>query len=188
MNLQINNNNRINLIRDVVIIIFSIIIAIFIARTGIISNLLSVSKEWQIIGTILAGMFFISVFTVTPSAVVLAELSKSTSPLLVAIFGGIGALLGDLIIFIFIRDTLIEDLRGIVGHIKSKKFIQAFHFKPLKWLIPLLGAIIIASPLPDEIGIAMLGFSKMKKSVFIPMSFILNFLGILAIGLIVSKF
>jgi len=42
----------------------------------------------------------------------------------------------------------------------------------------------VISPLPDELGLAMMGLSKMKTSLFIPISFILNSLGILAIGLI----
>ena len=48
----------------------------------------------------------------------------------------------------------------------------------------MLGGIIIASPFPDELGISLLGFSKMKTTAFIPVSLIFNFLGILAIGLI----
>lgn len=185
MNVKLNNN-KINLLRDAAIIIFSIILAIIFAWTGIINNLLSISKEWQTIGSVLAGLFFISVFTVAPSAVVLAELAKSGSPWLVALFGGLGAVLGDLMMFLFIRDIFTEDLKEIINHIKAKKFIHAFGLKRLKWLIPLIGAIIIASPLPDEIGITLLGLSNMKKKTFILLSFIFNFLGILAIGLIVS--
>ena len=53
-----------------------------------------------------------------------------------------------------------------------------------RWLIAFLGALIIASPLPDELGLTMMGFSKIKTSLFIPISFLLNSLGILIIGLI----
>ena len=185
MNMALNNNKT-NLLRDIVIIFFSIILAIIFVRTGVIINLLSISKEWEIIGSVIAGVFFISVFTVAPSAVVLVELAKTNSPWLVALFGGLGAVLGDLVLFAFVRDVLTEDLKEIIKYIKSKTIFHIFNFKRVKWLMPLLGAIIIASPLPDEIGIALLGLTKMKKKTFILLSFIFNFLGILAIGLLVS--
>ncbi|HEY4478659.1 MAG TPA: hypothetical protein VI775_02350, partial [Candidatus Paceibacterota bacterium] len=52
------------------------------------------------------------------------------------------------------------------------------HFGFLKWLSPLIGAFIIASPLPDELGVALLGMSKIRIAVLIPLSFTMNILGI----------
>ncbi|MCC7436766.1 hypothetical protein IT402_02755, partial [Candidatus Nomurabacteria bacterium] len=49
------------------------------------------------------------------------------------------------------------------------------------WLAPVIGAIIIASPLPDEIGVGLIGISKMKNWQFLVLSFVLNSLGILLI-------
>ena len=57
-----------------------------------------------------------------------------------------------------------------------------FKFKFFRWLTWLIGGLIIASPLPDELGISLLGFSKAKTSLFIVLSFVFNFLGILFIG------
>ncbi|OGG78335.1 hypothetical protein A3A36_01445 [Candidatus Kaiserbacteria bacterium RIFCSPLOWO2_01_FULL_52_12b] len=65
--------------------------------------------------------------------------------------------------------------------------VSIFRPRLFKWLIPFVGALIIASPLPDEAGLAMMGLSKMKTSVFIPISFALNFLGILAIGIFAKE-
>ncbi|MEK7557169.1 MAG: hypothetical protein AAB538_04290, partial [Patescibacteria group bacterium] len=50
-----------------------------------------------------------------------------------------------------------------------------------------LAGIIIASPLPDEIGIALLGFMKTRKKDFFLLSLVANFLGILAIGLVARE-
>jgi hypothetical protein len=46
------------------------------------------------------------------------------------------------------------------------------------WLLPLVGAIIIASPLPDEPGVAMLGISKIRRWVFTVVVFFLNTIGV----------
>ena len=46
------------------------------------------------------------------------------------------------------------------------------------------GGLILASPLPDELGVAVLGFSKMRLKYFALLSFVFNFLGIAVIGLV----
>jgi len=58
------------------------------------------------------------------------------------------------------------------------------HLRLFRWSMVLFGALVIASPLPDEIGLAMMGLSKVKTLLFIPISFSLNAFGILIIGLI----
>ena len=50
----------------------------------------------------------------------------------------------------------------------------------------MLGALIIASPLPDELGLAMMGVARIKLRVLIPISLVLNFAGIVLIGLIAN--
>ena len=47
--------------------------------------------------------------------------------------------------------------------------------------MPFLGAIIIASPLPDELGLVMLGDSKLKYREIAIISYVLNTAGILLI-------
>lgn len=56
-----------------------------------------------------------------------------------------------------------------------------------RWLMGAVGMLIIASPLPDKLGIALLGFSKTKQRFFLLLSFTANFLGILAIGLAAQR-
>ena len=47
-----------------------------------------------------------------------------------------------------------------------------------------MGGLIIASPFPDELGIGLLGFSKMRTRWFVLLSFTFNFIGIFLIGLV----
>lgn len=177
-------NNNSNLKKDMAFIAFSVLIAILIVKTGALKTLLVSAQEIKFIGSFIAGIFFASMFSVAPATVVLAELAQSNSIFWVAFFGGLGALVGDFIIFHFIKDRLSEDLSQFITDIKSKRLISFFKLRFFRWLVPFIGALIVASPLPDEIGLMMMGLSKMKTSVFIPLSFFLNFLGILAIGFI----
>ena len=124
-------------------------------------------------------MFFVSVFTIAPASVALVEIAQANSLLLVAFFGGLGALVGDLIIFRFIKDRLSEDFVFLIKKARQERFLHIFRLRFFKFFTPFVGALIVASPLPDEVGLAMMGFSKIHLSFFIPVSFILNFLGIL---------
>ena len=176
-------NSKNNVVRDLGIMVFSIIIALILAKTGALASILTSTQEWRLLGSLVAGIFFVSIFTAAPAGVVLFEIAAVNSIWEVALFGGIGALIGDLIIFRFIKDGLSEDIHWLIRKTKQERLTSIFRLKLFRWLIPFIGALIVASPLPDEIGLAMMGLSKMKMSVFIPISFALNFFGILIIGL-----
>ena len=176
-------NEKNNIMRDLGVVVLSIIIAIILAKTGVLAEILTSTQEWELLGSLVAGIFFVSIFTAAPAGVVLFEIAAANSIWEVALFGGIGALIGDLLIFRFIKDNISEDIHWLMRNTKQERLVSIFKPKLFKWLIPFIGALIIASPLPDEAGLAMMGLSKMKTSVFIPISFTLNFLGIFAIGI-----
>jgi uncharacterized membrane protein YdjX (TVP38/TMEM64 family) len=174
-----------NLERDLFIIALSVFFAIGIIRLGVIQDIVSAVDELKIIGSLIAGFFFTSAFTIAPAAIALAEISKSASPLLVAFWGAIGSLVGDLVIFLFVRDRFADDVMDVLHTFKNEKKIKHFFKKGFfRWLSPLLGALIIASPLPDEFAIALMGMSKVHLKLFIPIAFVMNFFGILLIALL----
>lgn len=176
-------NDKTNIMRDLGVIILSIVIAVILAKTGALAGILTSTQEWELFGSLFAGIFFVSIFTAAPAGVILFEIATANSIWEVALFGGIGALIGDLLIFRFIKDSLSEDIHWLIRKTRQERLVSIFRLKLFGWLIPFIGALIVASPLPDEAGLAMMGLSKMKTSVFIPVSFALNFLGILMIGL-----
>lgn len=171
-----------HLVQDLLIIIASIFVAIFFAKTGLATKfVLSLSgQSW--LGAIFAGIFFTSIFTVAPSVVLFRELALFLPLPLLAILGGLGAVLGDYIIFLFARDRMAKDFAYLTSYSKKHKFFLIFKTKLFNFLFPLIGALIVASPLPDEVGVAMMGLSKMKLRYFFIISFILNGLGIFLIG------
>lgn len=178
-----------HLIQDLAIIFLSILVAIVLARTDILIDILTSSKELEFFGSFVAGIFFTFVFTVAPAAVTLGEIAQINSVFWTAFFGGFGAVIGDLVIFRFVRDRFSDDLKVLLTHnqrVQRLRFL--FNFKFFRWLTIFLGGLIIASPLPDEIGISLLGFSKIKTRLFIPISFVFNFIGIYLIGLAARAF
>ena len=178
-------NHKNSLIRDVAIISLSIAVAIILVKTGAILKVLASSQSLKLFGSFVAGAFFTSVFTAAPATVTLGEIALVNSVFWTAFFGAIGALIGDLIIFRFTRDIFSEHIIDFMRHRDKGRIFRALHkLKFLKWLTLFVAGIIIASPLPDELGIALLGFSKMRLYLFIPFSFTFNFIGISIVGIV----
>jgi hypothetical protein len=173
-----NHKNGYALVRDIVMISIGIIIAIICVKTGLLDLVLRVFDGYYIIAAFVAGIFFTSAFTIAPSSVALVHLAGNSPVGSIVFWGALGAVFGDLILFFFIRDTFAEDLKKTMKPSTIKHLFHSLHFGFLKWLSPILGALIIASPLPDELGISLLGMSKVKTSVLIPISFVMNMLGI----------
>ena len=157
MNTKQNSNL---LIQDLVIILLSVLIAIFLVKTHVLTNILTSTKELELLGSFVAGMFFTSAFTTAPAIVTLGEIAKANSVIQTAFLGATGAVIGDLIIFRFVRDRLSEDLMQLINHNTSGKRIKAIlKIRFFRWFTFLIGGLIIASPFPDVLGIGLLGFS-----------------------------
>lgn len=181
--------NKNFLLQDIALILFSIVVAVVLVRTGLLIKILTATQELKLLGSFIAGMFFTSVFTTAPAMVALGEIAQISSIFHTAIFGAMGAVIGDLVIFQFVRDRFSTHLVELVKHQKIGKRIKAlFRLRFFRWLTFLVGGLIIASPLPDELGIGFLGFSKMKILWFVPLSLVFNFIGILMIGWVAATF
>lgn len=172
------------LVEDAALTFLSVLVAFTLVKTGLIGDFLSKIRAFDVIGSFVAGAFFTSVFTVAPATVILGEIARSNLLWLTALVGATGAMLGDLVVFRFFRDRLAEDFLFLFGKPKSQRLKFAAHSRVFKWIMPLFGALIIASPLPDELGLALFGITKTKLRIFIPLSFAMNFFGILTVGII----
>lgn len=177
------------ILQDLAIIFLSILVTVILVKTGILSSVLLSTNKLRVLGSFIAGMFFTTVFTTAPAITALGSIAQNHSIVLNAFFGAIGAVIGDVIIFQFVKDRLSEHLVELLGHNTLwRRFKALFRMKYFRWLTFFIGGMLIASPLPDELGIGVLGFSKMKLSIFIPLSLFFNFVGIALIGLVARAF
>ena len=174
----VSRNRAYALIYDLIFISIGIVITIFLSKIGAIEKFVSIMGGYSVIASFVAGFFFTSVFTIAPASVALAHIAEKTPIPTVALWGGLGALCGDLTLLFFIEDRFYKDLVKAMKPSFRRYIFSSFHFGFLKWISPLLGAIVIASPLPDEIGVALLGASKIKMSSLIIISLAMNILGI----------
>lgn len=171
---------RRELTKDFFLIFVGAGVAWALSQSGLIGGLVRLLGD-SVIASFISGLFFTSVFTVAPASVALAQVGQEASAMTVALWGALGAMCGDLLLFYFIRDRFAEDLLNSLKPSVVKHIFSSFHFGFLKWLSPLVGAFIIASPLPDEMGLALMGMSKVKTAVLMPVSFVMNAVGIYAV-------
>ena len=174
-------------IQDMTLIVMSVLCAIFIAKVGFSTYLIDSLNGYTYVAIFISGMFFTSAFTTPFAIVALGSLALEHNIFLVAVLGGLGALSGDYVMFRFIKDRVSEDFGYLLNLSKIKRLPHLFRTTAFQWFAPFLGALVIASPLPDEIGVAILGLSKLNTRVFVPISFLANSFGILLIGLVATK-
>ncbi len=168
--------------KNLTIFFLSLIVAIILSRYEPFHNFLLNLGGLGYIGAFFAGMLFVFTFTIATGAVILFALAKSLSPIEIGIIAGLGAVVGDFAIFRFIKDGLAREIESLYSNLDHNNHLKkVLHSKYFSWTLPVIGAIIIASPLPDEIGVSLMGISKMKTYQFLIISFILNAIGIFLI-------
>ena len=174
------------LLRDGLVLAASIIGAVALVKTEILTTVLSAMQESSLIGSFIAGLFFTSIFTTAPAIVVLGELARGHDLLVVALVGASGAVIGDLIILKFISSRFSHHIVEIVSHRRiGNRVMVLLKRKLFRWVSFFIGGMIIAFPmLPDELGLGFIGISQMKTSWVIALSYTFNVIGIVIIGLI----
>ena len=170
---------RKKLFRDGIIIVLSIIVAVWLYQSKPLEDLLkSISGVNFAIGTFLTGIFFASTFTVAMASSVFLMLAKTHNILAIALLGGFGAFVGDSLIFKFLKDDLIADFEYLEKHFEGRIAKRIIHSKLIFWFLPIIAAFMIVSPLPDEVGLLLLASIKLKYHRFFLLSFPLNTIGI----------
>ena len=165
------------------VLIASTLLSIWLAKGDVIGAFVAQAAEFEEISSFIAGMFFTSVLTTAPAIVSLGELGQHIAPWKVALFGAAGAVSGDILIFRFLHSPLANYIIRIAVSPRLRRIGVALEKSALWWIPPLLGAMVIASPLPDEIGLLMMGLSGMRLGSFIVLTYVMNAAGIYIIAI-----
>lgn len=158
--------------------IIAISVFVLLLDTAIVRALMQNIINLGYAGMLLSGVLFVSFFTAAPAVALLLAFSDSYNPFIVALIAGFGAMLGDFIILRFAEDEIGRELKPVAKKMKLIGFINLLHKKQYKPITATIGAIIIASPLPDEAGIALLGLSRISTMQLLLLTFALNAAGI----------
>ena len=165
----------------------SIVVFLIVAETPLVRDAIHHVASYGYMGAAIAGAFFVSTFTIIPATAVIYQIATEFNPYLVALAAGVGAVLGDLLIYRFFKDSIFKELRPLFERFGGSRLTALLHSPHFAWFTPVLGAFVIALPvLPDELGIGLMGLSKVKEWQFVILSYVLNVSGILLITLFAS--
>jgi hypothetical protein len=165
--------------------LLAVIIAYFIFKNPISTNLTSNLNQFNYLGDFVAGMFFALGFS-APFAIGFFVISHPENIFLSAVIGAIGASISDLLIFKFMKFSFANEFKELRKTKALKKikeiFDYSFKIRVRHYLLYAFAGVIIATPLPDEIGVSMLaGLTTIKQKVLLVISFILHLITILII-------
>lgn len=163
------------------LVALSLIVFFLLTTTDWVKQAIAALGETSYVGAFVAGIFFVSVFTVAPASVVLFNIADKLHPIETAILAGIGGVFGDYALFRFFKHGVFDELKPLFLRVTTHKLAKLFYTPYFGFLLPIIGMIFIASPGPDEVGIGLLGLSKIKPWQFLLVTFLLNTVGILLV-------
>lgn len=164
--------------KNITLVFISIVFTIFLSKYNFFNKFLFDAGYVPFAGSLIAGALYVSSSTAALGILMLTDLSKKLSPIEIAILAGLGGAVADFAIFRFFRNDLLSEITPIYNKLGGKHLTKLMYHKSFRWSLPIVGAIIIASPLPDEIGISLLGISKIKSYQFILLCFVLDIIGV----------
>lgn len=154
---------------------------VFLLDTALMTAFFEFVEEMGHFGMMIAGALFVSVFTTAASVVMLFELGQQYNPWEVILFAAIGSTIGDFLILSLFENKIAHELMSLMRKAKLHKLIRTLRRKRLRPLFLLVGACIIGSPIPDEIGLTLLDLSHYSKARILTICFLANAAGIATI-------
>lgn len=167
--------------KNLLFLFVSLIFAFFISQDQSFRTFLLSLGSLGYLGAFIGGMLWVSTFTMATGIVILLVLAKQLPFVQLGAIAVLGAVIGDFLIFHFVKDDLINDIRPIYNKLGGKHLTKVLHTKYFSWTLPVIGALIMASPLPDELGVSLMGLSQMKALEFFLISLLSHTTGIFLI-------
>ncbi|MBU2101297.1 hypothetical protein KKH05_01085 [Patescibacteria group bacterium] len=169
--------------------VFSVLLALVLAWFGVLDRVFVEFGDLGYAGALLAGLLLPITFTAPIATVTLFYLGGHYEVVPLVLLATFGALIGDLIIFTFVKDRTLAEIESIRAEYRAdhrkhdhykrhKALLDLFRSKPFHALALFVGALLIASPFPDELGVAIFASYRLNIHKFIPLSLFLNGIGI----------
>ena len=152
-------------------------LAIFFYKNPFFKQFLLGLGQYGYLSAVLAGAMFVCTFTVATGGLIILTLVKTLDPLPLIFFGMLGAVIFDMFVFKSIKNTVDKEIEDVFSNPRFSHFKKILHTKYFAWMTPLIGLLVFISPLPDELGISLLGLSKLKAYQFLLISILNHSIG-----------
>jgi hypothetical protein len=107
-------------------------------------------------GTFLAGLLYPFALTSAAGTGILLILAKEQNLLLAGVIAGIGALISDIILFLFVTHSFSDEVQKLSKEIFFQTINRWIPDSIRVYLLATFAGLLIASPLPTEIGILLM--------------------------------
>jgi len=160
------------------LLVLTIALAYYLFTLPAVKVFFSGLAQFNHLSNFIAGLFFSFGFT-TPFSIGYLVTAHPSNIILASIIAGIGSVIGDMVIFKTIKFSFMDEFKELekkkaivkIGEIvKHNKHVLIRHY-----LLYIFAGLVLASPLPDEIGVSMLaGLTTIKPVKLAVISFILH--------------
>lgn len=171
--------------KNTLTLVVSFLVALGLFFGGYLHALTHLVGGYGYVTAFISGMLFSISVTAPIASLIFFELGDIASPVVFAIVGGLGAMVSDVFLYRFLKTSLLEEWKLIV--LPKLSFAQRQQMELLTkrrifiWTVPLLASALIASPLPDELGVALFSVINFHPKYFSLISFLANMIGIFAL-------
>jgi hypothetical protein len=162
----------------------SFLLAYILYIQGFFDLLPELLNGYGYISMFLGGLLFSFGFTTPFAVAIFIEMADTVDPLLGAIIAGFGAVLSDMTIFEFVRFSFLDELRRLkktawLKWIRNHAHQESIPERIRQYTAWSIAGILIASPLPDEIGVTLLsGYTELRPRTFAGICFAFNTFGV----------
>ncbi|MEK7636969.1 MAG: hypothetical protein AAB402_01075 [Patescibacteria group bacterium] len=156
-----------------------VVLAVLYLTLPALHDFLSQVNQLGYPGMLLAGVMYGSALTSSLATILFVDTPPHLNPIMIGLIGGFGAALYDLSVFLLTRREAEHGwLARVIARLRERRHVP-------NWLTALMGVVILASPLPDELAAGLFGINRSRSLPFFLLSFASNTLGIVLLSVVV---
>lgn len=166
------------------IFLTTVLVAWALNKLGIIESFAGgFAQTNQVLFVFIAGALYSFSFTAAIAVVLFSNLTITAGEVLpLSIIAACGQLLMDVTLLRFLKGFMNEELSA-----KAKRFVSRVTKKrPMQFLLQIFGAFVIISPLPEELGLTLLGISHLSYWRILMVTYVLDIIGAYLIIMLVA--
>lgn len=157
-----------------------LILFIVFLDSALVAGILLILHDLGYLGGFLAGMLTVSTFTVAPGLVALTSLANELNIFVLAFVTALGMTFGDWLLIKFLEEKTFQELKPLLkktGLLALGRLLRSK--RQFRWFTVLVGAILVATPAPDEVGLTLMGIGSVKKTYLYALLLLINTFGVL---------
>lgn len=145
-------------------IMLALLLAFLFWSMGLDKLAARVLLPFGVLGAFVAGLFYTIGFTTPTALVIIFDLMQLENAFSAAFMAALGAAVADSVLFYLIGRSLEKKAENIMKKIRGR-------MHRLSFLFPFLGFLVFGSPLPDELGLALLEITHVRLAMFFSIVF-----------------